>query len=221
MDNYYQKRKKTNMSELVYLGHASFLIKSKEYQIIIDPYEDGSVPNLKLPRLEPVDAVICSHGHADHSAYHLVKIKTNPNKVSAGVLKVPHDHENGAKRGMNNINIFDVDGYKVIHMGDTGCVLNDRELEPLKNADVLLAPINGFFTIGPDELKKICDIIKPRIVVPMHYHMKEYNSGYPDGEMIEKFKKLFPSYQYLDNEVLDLEQYKDYQGALIFKKYQQ
>ena len=110
------------MSELVYLGHASFLIKGKEYQIVIDPYENGSVPNLKFPKVEPVDAVIASHSHADHSAYHLVPIKDNPNRVSAKMLRVPHDHENGAKRGMNLIHIFDVDGYKVVHMGDIGCV---------------------------------------------------------------------------------------------------
>ena len=195
------------MSELIYLGHASFLIKGKEYQIVIDPYENGSVPNLKFPKVEPVDAVIASHSHADHSAYHLVPIKDNPNRVSAKMLRVPHDHENGAKRG--------------VHMGDIGCVLDERVLEPIKNADVLLAPINGFYTINPKELKAIVDMVKPRIVVPMHYQMIEYNSGYPDGNMIEEFKKLFPNYQYIEGEELDLDKYKDYQGALIFKSYRQ
>lgn len=209
------------MNKIIYLGHASFLIKGNEYSLVIDPYENGSVPNLKFPKVEPVDAVIASHSHADHSAYHLVKVKDNPNQIKAGIMSVPHDRENGNKRGMNNINIFDVDGYKVIHMGDTGCVIDNQYLEPLKNADVLLAPINGFFTINPSELKKMCDVIKPRIVIPMHYEMKEYGSGYPDGDMIEEFKKLFHNYQYLESEELDLDEYKDYQGALIFKKYLQ
>ena len=191
------------MSELIYLGHASFLIKGKEYLVVIDPYEDNSVPNLKFPKVEPVDAVIASHSHADHSAYHLVPIKENPNRV------------------MNLIHIFDVDGYKVVHMGDIGCVLDARVLEPIKNADVLLAPINGFYTINPRELKQIVDMVNPRIVIPMHYHMIEYNSGYPDGNMIEEFKKLFPNYQYLESEELDLDKYKDYKGALIFKGYRQ
>jgi len=209
------------MSKIIYLGHASFLFKTSDYEFVIDPYEDNSVPHLKFPKIAPVDAVVASHGHADHSAYHLVKIKDNPHRVSAKMLRVPHDHENGMKRGMNLIHIFDIDGYKVIHMGDTGCVLEDNFLEPLKSADVLLAPINGFFTISPDELKQIVDVIKPRIVIPMHYYMEEYNSGYPDDNMIEKFKKLFPNYQYLEGEELDLEKYKDYQGALIFKTYHQ
>ena len=84
------------MSELIYLGHASFLIKGKEYLVVIDPYEDNSVPNLKFPKVEPVDAVIASHSHADHSAYHLVPTKENPNRVSAKMLRVPHDHHNVA-----------------------------------------------------------------------------------------------------------------------------
>ena len=209
------------MSKIIYLGHASFLLKGKDYELVIDPYENGSVPNLKFPQVEPVDAVIVSHAHADHSAYHLVRVKDNPNKIKAGTLTVPHDRENGKKRGMNSINVFDLDEYKVIHMGDTGCELTGPYLDPLKNADVLLAPINGFFTINPSELKNMCDIIKPRIVIPMHYEMKEYGSGYPDGDMIEVFKKLFPNYQYIESEELDLDQYKDYQGALIFKKYLQ
>ena len=54
----------------------------------------------------------------------------------------------------------------------------------------------------------------------MHYHMVEKNSGYPDGNMFEEFKKEFPSIQYI-NEELDLEKFKDYKGALVFKDYLQ
>ena len=52
----------------------------------------------------------------------------------------------------------------------------------------------------------------------MHYYMKENNSGYPDGNMIDEFKKLFPNYQYLDKEELNLDEYKNYKGVLIFKQ---
>ena len=209
------------MAKLVYLGHASFLLKCKDYSLIIDPYENGSVPNLRFPEVEQVDAVICSHEHADHSARQLVRIKDNPASIQSVSIKVPHDHENGAKRGLNNINCFDLDGLKVVHLGDTGCLLDEKTLTPCIDCDVLLAPINGFFTISPDELKEICRIINPRIVVPMHYFMSKYQSGYPDGNMIERFKKIFPNYQYLDNEELDLDKYREYRGALIFDKYLQ
>ena len=171
------------MSKIVYLGHSSFLLKGNDYSLVIDPYQNGSVPNLKFPNVEPVDVVVCSHEHADHNARELVNIKNNPTPVEAVSITV----------------------------------LDEKTLEPFKNCDVLLAPINGFYTIGPKELKEIASVIKPRILIPMHYYMKEHNSGYPDGNMIEKFKKLFPNYQYLDKEELDLDEYKNYQGVLLFR----
>ena len=209
------------MSKLVYLGHASFLTVSNDYKVVIDPYQDGSVPNLKFPNVGEVDAVICSHQHSDHNAKEKVKISANPQPNKHLSVRVPHDHENGAKRGLNDINVFDVDGYKVVHLGDTGCVLDDKTLEPLKNCDILLAPINGFFTIGPDELKEMVKIIKPRILIPMHYYMEQYQSGYPDGNMIERFKKLFPDYHYLRTEELNLDKTKEFEGVFIFEKYLQ
>lgn len=206
----------SNMSKIVFLGHASFLIEGNRRTIVIDPYADGSVPNLTFPRGIEADQVFCSHGHYDHNAINLVKEKISPRAVQTVERVVPHDHEDGKKRGLNTIRMFDIDGYKVVHLGDTGCVPSADLLEPFINCDVLLAPINGFFTINPKELKEICNIVKPRIVVPMHYYIKEKGTGYPDDNMFEKFQKEFPKIEYLDDE-LDLDKYKDYKGALVFK----
>ena len=208
------------MAKITYLGHSSFLIESKDYQIVIDPYKDNSVPNLTFPRGLVVDKVFCSHSHFDHNAIELVKVKEKPNPVNVIRSIVPHDRDGGLKRGMNSIRMFDVDGFKVVHLGDTGCVPPEDEVIMFKDCDVLLAPINGFFTINPRELKEICKIINPRIVVPMHYYMKDKKSGYPDEDMFEEFQALFPDIEYLDKE-LDLEKYKDYKGALVFKNYLQ
>ena len=208
------------MGKIVYLGHASFLLKSNKFDIVIDPYMVDSVPGLKFPKGLIVDKVFCSHDHFDHCASNLVAIKRNPSNIDVIESIVPHDKCGGAKRGMNTIRMFHVDGYKVVHLGDTGCVPSKEKLDMFVGCDVLLAPINGFFTINPSELKAICDIINPRIVVPMHYYMAEKNSGYPDDDMFSKFKKEFPNIEYVDKE-LDLDKFKDYKGALVFKDYLQ
>ena len=209
------------MSKLVYLGHASFLLQTKDYQIVLDPYADGSVPNLAFPKGLVADQVFCSHGHTDHNAKELVKIKDNHRVIKPIEIIVPHDRDGGTKRGMNTIRMFEIDGFKVVHLGDTGCVPTSKELEKCANCDVLLAPINGFFTINPTELKEIVNIVKPRILIPMHYFMKEYQSGYPDHGMIDEFKKEFPNYQELNGFEIDLEDYRNYQGPLVFKQYYQ
>ena len=208
------------MGKITYLGHASFLIESKDYKIVIDPYKDNSVPNLHFPRGLVVDKVFCSHAHFDHNAVELVKIKEKPNPVNVIRSIVPHDRDGGLKRGMNSIRMFDVDGFKVVHLGDTGCVPEKEDILMFKDCDVLLAPINGFFTIDPTELKAICDIINPRIVVPMHYYMKEQKSGYPDDNMFDKFEAIFQDILYVGKEI-DLEKYKDYKGAIAFTSYVQ
>ncbi|MBM3149105.1 MAG: MBL fold metallo-hydrolase, partial [Chloroflexi bacterium] len=35
--------------------------------------------------------------------------------------------------------------------------------------DVLLIPVGGFFTIDAVVASQVCDDLKPRVVVPMHY----------------------------------------------------
>ena len=208
------------MAKIIYLGHASFLLLGENIDVVVDPYREDSVPNLTFPKGIVADAVFCSHDHYDHDAYELVKIKEDAKLVRPAESVVPHDHDHGAIRGMNTIRMFEIDGYKVVHLGDTGCIPHPVDLEKFHDCDVLLAPINGFFTINPNELKAICRMINPRIVVPMHYYMKEKKSGYPDDHMFEKFQKEFPDIEYLDKE-LDLQQYKDYKGALVFKNYLQ
>lgn len=209
------------MSKLVYLGHASFLFENSHSKIIFDPYQNRSVPNLKFPNQIEANLVLCSHDHFDHNAKELVKIVGTNNDIKVISMTVPHDHHNGTKRGLNHINMVELDGIKLVHLGDTGCVPSKETLEPFKNCDVLLAPINGFYTINPVELKQIMAIIQPRIVIPMHYYMEQYQSGYPDNGMIDLFKKEFPNYQMVKDYQIDLEQYKNFDGVLIFEKYYQ
>ena len=111
------------MGSIIYLGHASFLIKAKDFQIVLDPYRDESVPNMTFPEGIETDAVFCSHHHFDHDATNLVKIKKDPMVVKGVRVVVPHDRDGGTKRGMNTIRMFDIDGYKVVHMGDTGLMV--------------------------------------------------------------------------------------------------
>ena len=73
-------------------------------------------------------------------------------------------------------------------------------------------------TDGYKELKAIMDIVKPRVTIPMHYYKKEDNSGYPDGNQIDIFKKLVGDYQEIDDYELEVNDESFNHKVVIFNK---
>ena len=203
------------MVKITYLGHASFLIENAQLSLIIDPYRDRSVPGMKMPRLS-ANYVFSSHNHYDHDAIDLVNIIDPEVALRWSYFMVPHDKCNGEQRGLNRIHAFYLDGLKIVHLGDTGCMPKDIVLKDLDNTDVLLGPINGYYTISAEEFKEICDVIKPKLIIPMHYHNAKDNSGYPDGGQIEIFKKLYPEYYEINETSIVLDEKTLDKKVIIF-----
>lgn len=160
-----------------WLGHASFLITADDgTRIITDPY--GDYPGLSYePIDEAADIVVVSHKHGDHFG---AKIKGNPVMVTgAGKkevgriefkgLETYHDTSRGSERGPNTVFCFTVDGLRICHLGDLGHQLSDPEIAEIGQVDILMVPVGGFFTIDAGTATGICDRIRPRVIIPMHY----------------------------------------------------
>ena len=79
-----------------------------------------------------------------------------------------HDGARGAKRGPNAIRIFEIDGLKVVHMGDQGCMPDEAALAAIAGADVMMIPTGGTYTVDAQGAKAIVEAAKPRCVIPMH-----------------------------------------------------
>lgn len=205
------------MLKITNIGHACFLLETEDFSFVIDPYKPDSVPGLDMPRLT-VDKALASHDHHDHNAIELVNLSGKDVHIDYEIVIVPHDHHNGEHRGLNKMHIFNIDGYRIIHTGDLGCIPNEEVLNKMKNCDILFAPINGYYTISAQELFKICSIIKPRLVIPMHYEIKEKGIGYPDGGQIDKFKSLIGDYKEVDEDYVIVDKKLFDKPALIFKK---
>lgn len=64
-----------------------------------------------------------------------------------------------------------IDSSKVVyHAGDT-CVFGDMKLiGQMYKPDLALLPIGGFFTMDSKQAAMAVDLIKPKVVVPMHYN---------------------------------------------------
>ena len=55
-------------------------------------------------------------------------------------------------------------------MGDLGHPLSNEQIAELGEVDVLLIPVGGFFTIDAKTASQLCDQLKPRVIIPMHYN---------------------------------------------------
>lgn len=164
--------------KIKWLGHACFLITSEAgTRIITDPF--ASDKNLSYAEVsQEADIVTVSHDHFDHN--HTAPIKGHPSIIrTAGERKIKdigirtistwHDESGGKERGPNLVFCFNIDGMNLCHLGDLGHRLNKSDLAGLGRVDVLLVPIGGVFTIDASSATQVCDDVKPRIVIPMHY----------------------------------------------------
>ena len=184
------------MSELTirYHGHSCFTLIYNGFRTVLDPYSDGSVPGLKPLRIT-ADACFCSHTHGDHNGSSSVTL-FEPGKeppFTVQTLSVPHDGQNGALRGMNLIHKFTFNDLTVVHFGDLGRKLTDEEAEQLSEADCVLIPVGGYFTISAAEAKQIISQIRPKVVIPMHYRTE--TSGYDVIGTLQDFLQFCKSYE--------------------------
>ena len=176
--------------KITYLGHSCFKFEKNGFVLIVDPYKTGSVPGY-APLKESANQVLCSHKHGDHFGIEEVKLLTTRVDIPFDIsfIETYHDEEKGAQRGCNNVIIVKADGETIVHMGDIGCELTDEELLSIKDCDVLLIPVGGFYTVDAKGAKAYVDRIAPKITVPMHYRGDGF--GYSEIGAVDEFTKLF------------------------------
>ncbi len=172
--------------KIKWLGHSCFLVTSDQgVRLLTDPFHAGESSGLKYTEVkEHVDLVTVSHEHFDHNNTEALPgkpeiLKGNISKtvkdVSIGGIASYHDETKGSQRGANTIFCFDVDGIRICHLGDLGHDLGKDEIGKMGQVDVLMIPIGEVFTIGVDAAGKICNAVKPRMVIPMHYKTDQCN----------------------------------------------
>jgi L-ascorbate metabolism protein UlaG (beta-lactamase superfamily) len=179
--------------KIKWLGHAAFLITSDAgIKIITDPYETN--PGLKYgPINETADIVTVSHEHGDHN--NAAAVKGNPQVVrdtaevkgiKIKAVATAHDSSGGGERGKNTVFCFQVDGVRVVHLGDLGHLLTDSQVVEIGKVHVLLVPIGGNFTVDARAAQEVCEQVRARVIIPMHY--KNDKCVFPIGGVDEFIK---------------------------------
>jgi L-ascorbate metabolism protein UlaG (beta-lactamase superfamily) len=178
--------------EIFWYGQSCFRIKTKGATIVTDPYDPQI--GLKLPKLS-ADIVTISHQHSDHN--YLKAISGTPrvidgpgeyeiNNVFIEGLISFHDTKQGMERGLNYIFIFFIEGMKVCHLGDLGCIPDESLMDKIDGVDILIIPVGGVYTINGKQASEIISRLEPRIVIPMHYKIPGLKINL---EGLEKFCK--------------------------------
>src|SRR5262249_30332306 len=179
--------------KIAWHGQSFFqIVTPKGTKIILDPH------NIEAYRITPIkgDLVLMSHLHNDHNQvegvvenaktvkqFNALK-KTGPgglvqdwNLIDEKLQDVRffsvatyHDNNKGLSRGKNGCWVIDVDGIRIVHLGDLGHKLNKEQLKKFGKVDVVMVPAGGIYTINGIEAYAVAQQLKPtRYIIPMHY----------------------------------------------------
>lgn len=223
--------------KIKFYAHASFRLEGDGVAVVTDPYTPGPEVSNFDPIQEPADLVIMSSAtdrfHSDPS-----HILGNPVVVNA--VEVVGKAENGAGqvtvKGVpiqafpsmesltwdfgrdpedNAMYLFELEGLRILHIGDIGNPLSEQHLEALAgNVDVMFVLTGGNATIALDVLDAAIQTIQPRVIIPMHYfHPKgrlkilpltEFTQRYPEemityvgGPELELTRTTLPATQHI------------------------
>jgi len=182
--------------------------------VLIDPWIDNPFSPVKLRDYEnkKIDYIIVTHDHGDHigNAIELAKITKAPivgvyeiavyaeeqgargiGGNIGGPLKIPdievvltpalHSCQRGAPAGV----VVAGKDLKVYHAGDTGLFAEMSFIHELYAPNIALLPIGGHFTMGIREAVKAVELVKPEVVIPMHYNTFPAIQADPD-----EFRKI-------------------------------
>ena len=159
------------------LGHSSFLINSAEKSILINPFKAiGCASNLKEPKVDKVDFILASSRLPDEGY--------NPNDqlmfVDPGIyqfqdilingISVPHDRVDGRRFGMATVWSWKQNNLKIVHMGGAAGDIDINSQIILSRPDILFISIGGGIkSYDGQEASRIVKILKPHVVIPVHF----------------------------------------------------
>lgn len=161
---------------ITWYGHSCFLLQSDSgVGILTDPCDPATGYTLQDI---PADAITISHDHHDHNytaaAAGNPKIITTPGAHSVQGVTITgfpswHDDAQGQARGTNILFLIEMEGVRVLHLGDLGHLLDEDTAKAMGKVDVLLCPIGGTYTIDAEQAIETAALIQPRVFIPMHY----------------------------------------------------
>jgi L-ascorbate metabolism protein UlaG (beta-lactamase superfamily) len=166
---------------LTYIGHSTFLIESPRHVRVATDYNDYVRPPV-LP-----DIITMNHAHSTHFTdrpdpaikfvlrgwaadekpaeydltYQDVRVRNVPTNI--------RDWGGGTQRHGNSIFIFEVAQLCIAHLGHLHHTLTQQQLNDIGRVDVVLAPVDGSYTLDLEGMVEVLHALKAPLTIPMHY----------------------------------------------------
>jgi len=171
-----------------YVGNSCFYITfSDGTRLVTDPYGSSYATSFgTFPELE-ADVITISHGHADHVSIN--EVTGDPKVIMPDdlneVIKVGdveitgHTSKHVADMGDSTIFVYKIDGYKIVHMGETDTIDSKEAQEAVKDADVILAYAGEYGFVKNKDSFKTLNNLNIKVIIPQHYSMIDSFYGEP------------------------------------------
>ncbi|MCB4771145.1 MBL fold metallo-hydrolase [Ancylobacter sp. Lp-2] len=167
---------------LNYIGHSTFLIETAGGVTVATDYNDYVRADV-VPRVATMNRAHSTHFslNPDPGIEHVLKgWGDTPGQPARYDLDVgdlwignlptnTRDWEGGTVRNGNSIFVFRAADLCIAHLGHLHHTLTEDDIAALGRIDVVLAPVDGSYTLDVDGLIEVLKALESPLVIPMHY----------------------------------------------------
>ena len=187
-------------------GHSSFLIKGDEISILINPFKaSGCTSNFMEPNEVNADFILASSRLSDEGynpSNKLMFVEPGTYKfkdILLNGISIPHDRVEGRRFGMATVWSWEQNNLKIVHMGGAAGRIDIKSQIILARPDILFISIGGGLkSYDGEEASRIVKILKPSIVIPVHFlkrNNKVENCSFSNADLfIENMKDFKVKY---------------------------
>jgi L-ascorbate metabolism protein UlaG (beta-lactamase superfamily) len=187
--------------EITYLGNSCFRIRGRDAGIVTDPFSPKYGYTMGRPNAAIVTLSENAGPDSEHHAYvdgvaGEPRIVSGPgeyeisNVLITGVRTYsgsPGQSGNGQGLRLNTVYVIEVDDFRVCHLGQLAGTLTADQVESIGSINVLMVPVGGGDTIGPNMATQVVSQLEPNIVIPMHYQIPGTRSDHL--ELVDRFMR--------------------------------
>lgn len=167
---------------LSYVGHSTFLIESTKGIRIATDYNDYVRP-IVVPDIATMNRAHSTHFTVspDPAIRHVLK-GWNPEggpalhdltEQDVRVRNLPTNIRTygggGTEEFGNSVFIFEISGLCIAHLGHLHHTLSPQQVGRIGQMDIVLAPVDGSYTLDTPGMVEVLRDLKAPLVIPMHY----------------------------------------------------